>query len=69
MYISHKEKSLINSLAVSANLLNTLRSLPKIISNSGRIRTQFTTLLFHPYEQKVDSRCHINQICGCPNNT
>ena len=29
----------------------------------------FANLLFHPYQQNINTFCHINQVCCCPGNS
>ena len=59
MYTSYKVESLINSLAVSANLWNVLKCFPN---------THSLNCFFYLYQQKMNTRYHINQICCCPRN-
>ena len=59
MYTSYKVESLINSLAVSANLWNVLKCFPN---------THSLNCFFYLYQQKMNTCYHINQICCCPRN-
>lgn len=65
--ISYEEKSLINSMAITANWWNTLKCLANIFPI--RKWCEFINyLIFTPYEQKVNTCYHVIQVLRPPGN-